>query len=441
MREFKFGVLSIATLAACLAWSASAGDAATPAAGGPLAALPSAPDSHVEKIKAMGDNTWLNLGRAAPDPKWGCAEGRAYTDKMAYAPDLVGAFLCGEGPHGATTSRGGGQHYNDDVFFYDLMAHRWICISPGSDMGGFQMKLDANGFEATEDGQNVPVAFAVHGYECLEYIPGLGRFMTLETGSPYSRKVIEIRKAWLGDKPSGRKTLGKCPFLYDVKTGRWERRKVDGAGPDTHFCKSLTYVPSARQVYYYARGKDFWLYDPATNKWSPLTGKGEPPTGVRMGYEGTLCHDTKRDRLCVFNSGQDAIPWIYDIKANTWSNPQARNQPWPGRDYAKGVRTLSSTSSGVHYDSVNDKVVMRLVVAQGQGDPRNIVGKGMGLAVYDPATNAWEATKPFPSEMVTHKCWNSFYSPELNVHVYNLSRDGRTDDGEVWVYRYRKAEK
>ena len=33
---------------------------------GPLAELPSKPGAHVEKIKAMGDNEWLNLG--APPP-------------------------------------------------------------------------------------------------------------------------------------------------------------------------------------------------------------------------------------------------------------------------------------------------------------------------------------------------------------------------------------
>jgi hypothetical protein len=432
MITLDFKTLLSAALAGVLAVTCGAGEGGKCAAAGPLAGLPSAPGPHVGKIKALGDDSWLDLGKPAPDPKWGPGEGRAYTNKMAYAADLVGAFLCGEGPHGAAHNRGGGTYYADDVFFYDLMAHRWICVSPGSNMAGFKMKLDGNGFEATEDGQNVPIAFAVHGYECNEYLPGLGRFMTLETGSPYSKKVIAIRKAWLAGHPFGR-SLGKHPFLYDVKAGRWERRKVEGEGPRTHFCKSLTWVESLKRVMYYGRGSDFWLYDPEAGKWSHLEGKGEPPQGSRMNYEGTLCYDTKRDRLYVFNCTQKEIPWIYDIRTNTWSNPHAKNQPCPGNDYAKGVRMLSSTSSGVHYDTAGDVAVMRLTVKQGQGDPRNIPSKHPGLAVYDPEKNAWEEVKTGGSGGAS-----SFYSPELNVHVYLDCRDGRTD-GTIRVYRYKRA--
>ena len=34
--------------------------------GGSIADLPSKPGAHVEKIKALGDNEWLNLGAAPP---------------------------------------------------------------------------------------------------------------------------------------------------------------------------------------------------------------------------------------------------------------------------------------------------------------------------------------------------------------------------------------
>ena len=33
----------------------------------PLSALPSKPGPHIDKIKALGDNSWINLGQAAPD--------------------------------------------------------------------------------------------------------------------------------------------------------------------------------------------------------------------------------------------------------------------------------------------------------------------------------------------------------------------------------------
>src|SRR5271155_2758 len=67
---------------------------------GPLASLPSVPGPHIQKIKAMADNTWLKLGVPAADPKWGTARGRSWAAIMPYAPELRAAFLYGEGVHG-----------------------------------------------------------------------------------------------------------------------------------------------------------------------------------------------------------------------------------------------------------------------------------------------------------------------------------------------------
>src|SRR6516164_1379440 len=110
---------------------------------GPLASLPSAPGPHIEKIKALADNTWLNLGAPAADPKWGKARGRAWTAHMPLAADLRGAFLYGEGVHGYTKPDG---YYMDDLWFYDLHMHRWICIYPGSKVKEPGLKSDVNGF-------------------------------------------------------------------------------------------------------------------------------------------------------------------------------------------------------------------------------------------------------------------------------------------------------
>ena len=129
----------------------SAARADEPAAKAPLANLPSEAAPHIEKIKALGDGEWLNLGAPAPDPTYGPAPGRSYTNKMAYAPDLVGAFLYGEGVHGRMMTRGGKLHYNDDLFFYDLNAHRWICLHPGTDPETFTRRMDKDGFEVVTD--------------------------------------------------------------------------------------------------------------------------------------------------------------------------------------------------------------------------------------------------------------------------------------------------
>jgi hypothetical protein len=322
------------------------------------------------------------------------------------------------------------------VWFYDLNAHRWICIHPGTDVASFTRVMDKNGFEATADGQNIPIASAVHGYECTAYVTDERKFMTLQTGSPYSKKLMERRKTWLKDAKITRES-GRHPFFYDVASGRWERVKAAGSGPTPRFSKALTYVPTKKQAYYYGRGDTFWSYDVAAKKWSLVKPKGDPPK-IKKGHEGTICYDSKRDRFYIFNATQLSIPWVYDIQANTFSDPQARNQPYPGLDYRTGYRLTTSTTGGVHYDTVHDVVVLRLSIKQGEGDPRNIRGKTLGLAIYDPKTNEWrKEIAPLPPK-VPRGSWNSFYDPTLNVHVYHVAGDSRTN-GVIWLYRYKKA--
>src|SRR5687768_10677684 len=96
---------------AVLGWAALCGfgSDAKPGPGkpkGPLADLPSRPGGHVEKIKALGDNEWLNLGAPAADPTWGKARGRSWSSNMPFAPDVRGAFVFGEGVHAYTKPDG-----------------------------------------------------------------------------------------------------------------------------------------------------------------------------------------------------------------------------------------------------------------------------------------------------------------------------------------------
>src|SRR5690242_18419444 len=133
----------------------------------PLAGLPSAPGPHIEKFQALADNTWLNLGSPAADPKWGKGRGRSWTAHMPYAPDLKAAFLFGEGVHNWWNRQN--NRYMDDLFVYDVQGHRWICAYPGTDVVNVDLKLNENGFEVGQDGRPVPVSQLVHGYEMVSY--------------------------------------------------------------------------------------------------------------------------------------------------------------------------------------------------------------------------------------------------------------------------------
>src|SRR5262249_17841770 len=87
----------------------------------PLAGLPSASGPQGAKSKGLADDAGLDLGSPAADPKWGKARGRSWCAPMPYAPNLSGGFLYGEGVHGYTKPDG---RYMDDLWFYDINAHR-----------------------------------------------------------------------------------------------------------------------------------------------------------------------------------------------------------------------------------------------------------------------------------------------------------------------------
>jgi hypothetical protein len=127
---------------------------------GPLADLPSKPAAHIEKIKAMGDNEWLNLGVPAADPKWGKARGSSWGAKaLILAPDKRGAFLYGEGVHGYVKPDG---HVMDDLWFYDINKHAWLCLYPGTNTKTFTQRVKDKQLLIDEDGRNSLMVASCH---------------------------------------------------------------------------------------------------------------------------------------------------------------------------------------------------------------------------------------------------------------------------------------
>jgi hypothetical protein len=59
--------------------AATARGVAAEEAKGLLAGLPSEPGPHIENIKALPENGWLNLGSPAAGPKWGKGRGRSWS--------------------------------------------------------------------------------------------------------------------------------------------------------------------------------------------------------------------------------------------------------------------------------------------------------------------------------------------------------------------------
>src|SRR5262245_10221203 len=236
-----------------------AGTLAEQVAEGPLTGLPSKPGSHVETIRVLGDNSWLNLGAPAPDPKWGKARGRSWACKMPLAAELRGAFLYGEGVHGYTKPDG---YYMDDLWFYDLNGHRWVCCYPGADTKTLDLKIDADGFEADKDGQRIPVASQVHGYEMNTYDTDSKRFLSMPNLHGYEKKALPQRDKWVVKAPAD-----ASPWFFETTAGKWNRLRTGTPGPASGFGDTLIYLPSRKQAFFAHRSSDVWLYDVAANKW------------------------------------------------------------------------------------------------------------------------------------------------------------------------------
>ncbi|MGE0608463.1 MAG: hypothetical protein AB7O62_15310 [Pirellulales bacterium] len=390
----------------------------------PLAALPSGDGAHVAKLKSLASGSWLELGAPAPDPQWGKARGRSWGAKMAFAPDLHACFLTGEGVHGWWNEENG--RYMDDLWAYDIPAHRWVCVYPGADVNSLELTLDKHGFETTADGQQLPVAQLGHCYQMTAYNPLLRQFSFVPCEAGYWPKALSRRLKWL----EGRKDLkvegSPGPFVYDAATARWQRRQTDGPGPSTSFGDVWEYIATKAKYFLRDSHHEIWWYDPAENRWEKKSPSGPPPP---FGIDPTACYDTKRDRLYIGGGGYPIATgehafWIYDLTNDAWINPRPAGKP------CGGSNSYSTNNSTMTYDSVSDVVI----ICRYRDEPDEPRAK-LGLWIYHPAENRWEeAARPFP-ENAEWKCLNACYDPLLNVHIYHSAHDSR-DDGVVWAYRY-----
>lgn len=388
---------------------------------GPLAELPSLPGEHLAKIKALKAEEWLELGPPKADPEWGLARGRSWTAKMPLAPKLRGAFLCGQGVHGYVKPDG---HYMDDLWFYDVNAHRWICCYPGANTKTLKLTINKDGFETNEDGEPIPVAALGHGYEMTAYDKHSQRFVIAPCGDPYWKKALAQREQWLKPVPKD-----ASPWSFDAATGKWHRRRTATPGPQFGFGDVLEYLPSRKEFFAAHRSKEVWFYNPQASEWRRAKPKGPPPP---FGIDCTVCYDSKRDRMYMGGGSYPTTPrdenafWIYDLKDNTWINPKPKGTP------CRGSTSYNTNNALMLYDSTNDMVLLVF-------HSFNYTTKEhLGIYIYDPASNTWsDMVLPIPTKLgESRKCKNGFYDPVLNAVFLHAAGDSR-DDSAIWVFRFK----
>jgi hypothetical protein len=399
---------------------------------GPLASLPSKAGKHIEKIQALGNNEWLELGAPMADPKWGHARGRSWSSRMSYASDLEGAFLVGQGRHGYIKPDG----RFDDIFFYDVNAHRWICIFAGINTKTLVPDIRAGTFKVNDDGQLVDAdgqplftGYCHHSYQSHTYAADLHRWVSVGgwSGFPYDQHCRNQEWNQEGGRLYEEQLKGKTnratgmPFFYNTATGKFERppfdRPMAGFGVTD---RVVHYLPSKKSLWLFQTGNNqTWLGNVETRKWTDAKATGPTPTGIDFG----ACHDTKRDRIYVCGGNyrkpyakDEGKIYVYDVKTNTWSNVP---------DKGAVPETFASNYACVHYDSVSDRLIVLVFAA-----------KKTGVFVFDPETGAW-ADEPLALPDKIKQCGHGFYSPKVNAHFVYTAGDSE-DRGTMWAYRYKK---
>jgi hypothetical protein len=392
------------------------------ASGRPLKDLPSKPAAHIGRIKDLADNSWLELGQPVADPEWGRARGRSWCAALPVAPELRGAFLYGEGVHGYAKPDG---RYMDDLWFYDINAHRWICCYPGADTKTLALTIDKDGFEATADGERIPVAAQAHGYSMNTYDTDSKRFVSMPNLHEYWKTALPQRAKWVKAAPAD-----AGPWIYDPLAGKWDRQRTGTTGPKSSYGDTLIYIPSKKQAFFLHRNDEVWFYDPKANRWTQAKPDGpKPPWGI----DCTSCYDSKRDRIYIGGGAYPIAPdsghafWIYDLKADRWIDPKPKGKP------CKGSNSYATLNALMIYDPINDRVLL-VNHSYHYAKPDRV-----GIYIYDPEANAWtEEPLELPKKLVNTQVKNGFYDRELNAIFIHSAGDSR-DDGTMWVYRYKRG--
>ena len=382
----------------------------------PAQQLPSTQGATVDLARKLAAGQWLDLGAPGADPAWGAARGRTWTSTMPYSASLGGAFLYGEGIHGWVDERTG--RYMDDLWLYDVNAHRWVNLHPGTDTRNPpKLIVNEDGFEALADGSPVPIAISVHGYEMVTWDPHRQLMYTVPSWNSYLKKplpgVLEFR-----DRNASRLNRDRAsPWIFDPWNRKWHRLRTTTASPPTGVGDVLLYVPSKREVFHYHNGA-VQFYNPGTNRWRVAGPVGpRPPFGI----DPVACYDAKRDRIYVGGGGYpvakgDNALWIYDVAGNRWIDPRPAGSPG-GNHFGTNVAILNC-------DSAIDRVVL---IRHG--------GQKTGVYVYDPDRNAWADTVvPLPSFWRASLASSGFFHPELGVHYVFSAGDSR-DNGRMAVFR------
>ncbi|CAN0449597.1 unnamed protein product [Discosporangium mesarthrocarpum] len=364
----------------------------------------------------MAPGSWLDLGSPRPDPKWGKARGRAWTSKMAFSSALGGAFLFGEGIHGWVNPSNG--RYMDDLWLYDVNAHRWVALYPGTDTRSPpRLQLTRDGFEGVAPDRPIPIATMVHGYEMTAWDPVRQIFFSMPNHHSYAGKALPSVVKFRRENRGRLNATSASPWMFDPWNRKWHRLKTTTPSPKSTYGNVLMFVPSQRKLFFYRPHKAHY-YDPQDNSWQQVGARGPVPP---FGIDPTACHDPRRDRIYMGGGaypaakGENAL-WIFDVKSSRWVDPKPAGSP-AGKHFGTNVAVMTC-------DPRTDSVYLF-----------RRSGENRGLYIYDADKNAWrDRPVPLPSFWRKRMGASGFYHSGLGVHFIHTANDSR-DNGRMIVYR------
>lgn len=398
---------------------------------GPLASMPSDPGPHMEKIAALGDNAWLSLGEPKPDPKWGKARGRTWSSNQPMVSELGGMLVFGEGVHAFVKPDG---HYMNDLWFYDINAHGWVCLDTGIDTKTIAQRIrdrkliiDRDGALIDADTRQPVPPLLIHAYGCLGYDPEYKQFVVMAdqfqnyfaTGERgVLREAYTLYLEQLGEKEP---SLGL--FGYQVGTGTWGVSAVIRKPPDPRFgANTLVYV-DRKAEFFYGGTDGVWFFGPGGNRFVDAKPQGQPPVGI----DHTSVYDPKRNLIYYFQRDGDGAAenfLIYDVSENAWRRAESTGS---------APHSATSRDSIVQFDPVNDRLII-IRHARPEQSP-------LAVYAYDPEANTWEEPRPLPEDVkqAIRNGTHGSFDPKTNAFYCHFASDSR-DDGTMWVYRYKKAD-
>jgi len=360
-------------------------------------------DALLAKIAALPDNTWLRLPplKVAGDLKWlrdpdlrrrgpFC---RDYSNWMVWAPERKRALYCGGGHNILPWN---------DVWEYDLASNTWACLSPadsvspakprGQPLAEF-VKTSATFTGGVVRAKNGGPLRPAHTWCGLVYHPERRQMLFLEVhqGLIFTDKAALAKGFGLtAEQFQKQRKPGSYIWAYDAVKKTWDAEVETGVagGEGAIMC----YLPDRKTLWIKSARGGTVLYDPKKKTWTTLA-------KCPVGYGAVGAYDPNTRTAVVINAGRDRTTkkaafttHTYSFDTNEWKRAHA-NAPAGGRD----------AGCHFHYDTAAKKFVLltnyvkpRLwlydVTANTWTDPKpkgDVPPGGRLAGYYDPARNVF----------------------------------------------------